>query len=58
MRVTIMVSDSPDSVSVQHVDGYVSGRSYKSHDDAMTVAWLVRDWLEDEGNEVALIYNW
>jgi hypothetical protein len=53
-----MVSDSPDTVTFKHVDGYTHGKSYKSHEDAMTVAWLCKDWLEDEGNLVELIYNW
>jgi len=55
---TIMVSSKPDSVTIKHVDGYISGKSYASHEDAMTVAWLCRDWLEDAGNSVELIYNW
>jgi len=53
-----MVSSKPDSVTIKHVDGYISGKSYASHEDAMTVAWLCRDWLEDAGNSVELIYNW
>ena len=55
---TIMVSDRPDRVAIRHADGFIHGKSYASHEDAMTVAWLTRDWLESEGNEVELIYNW
>lgn len=66
MRVKVIVGDKPDSVQIVHegaldTQGNFSttcGGIYTSHDDAMTVAWLMRDILIDAGDRVNLIYNW
>ena len=66
MRVKVIVGDKPDSVQIvrggafdaQHNFSTVTEGIYKSHDDAMTVAWLMRDIMIDEGDRVNLIYNW
>jgi hypothetical protein len=57
MKVKISVSDYPDTVTLKAPEEEHKG-VYNNHEDAMTVAWLLRDLLIEAGDSVNLIYNW
>ena len=58
MSNTIIIAvENNNSVIIGNKKGY-AGRVHASHEDAMTIAWLLRDICIDKGIDVDLQYNW